>query len=91
MPMHVEICEDECINCGLCAERAPSNVEEVPNAELPRIVRQPASSEEEEACLEAAEYCPLGGFHADQQQQQQAGREDAPDLGDEAGVRVAPP
>ncbi len=89
--MHVEICEDDCINCGLCAERAPSNVEEVPDAELPRIVRQPLGTEEEEACLEAAEYCPLGGFHADQRQEGGSVREDVPAGDNGTRARAMPP
>ena len=53
---------ENCIGCGLCHERAPDNLE-IPEGEpAAKIVRQPDSADEEEACEEAADYCPTGGL-----------------------------
>ena len=54
-----------CIGCGLCHERAPENFE-VPEGEFcSRVTRQPVDTAEEEACLEAEDYCPAGGISHD--------------------------
>ncbi|MBW2413349.1 MAG: ferredoxin [Deltaproteobacteria bacterium] len=55
--------ESLCIGCGLCHERAPDNVEIPPGAAAARVTLQPRTDEEEEACEEAADYCPTGGIH----------------------------
>jgi ferredoxin len=55
--------EDLCIGCGLCAMRAPENIECGARTACAEIVKQPSSAEEEAACAEAAEYCPTGGLH----------------------------
>ncbi len=57
-----EVQEDDCIGCGLCPERAPENMEMVDGQSVARVVAQPASPDEELACLEAAEYCPIGAL-----------------------------
>ncbi len=57
-----EVVESECIGCALCPERAPDNVQMVEGQSLARIVAQPSSREEELACIEASEYCPLGAL-----------------------------
>ncbi len=55
--------DDElCIGCRLCEERAPENMEVPPGTSAAQVVKQPESEQEEEACLEAAEYCPTGGI-----------------------------
>ncbi len=64
MPHHFEVVEDDCIGCGLCSERAPENFEVPGGSSVARVVKQPATPEEEEACLEAHEYCPIGGLQA---------------------------
>ncbi len=58
-----EVVEDDCIGCGLCSNRAPENLEIPTGTALARVFKQPESSEEEEACLEARDYCPMGGIH----------------------------
>lgn len=50
--------EESCTGCGLCHERAPENFE-VPDGELvAHLKRQPEVESEEEACVEASDYCP---------------------------------
>lgn len=64
MPHQFEVVEDDCIGCGLCSNRAPENLEIPTGTSLAQVFKQPETSEEEEACLEASEYCPMGGLHA---------------------------
>ncbi len=59
-----EVVEEDCIGCGLCSERAPENLEIPTGASLAQVLKQPETSEEEEACLEASDFCPMGGLHA---------------------------
>lgn len=61
---HYAIEDESCIACGLCHERAPRNIEMDEREMVARVVRQPAEPEEEEACREAADYCPTGGLAA---------------------------
>ncbi len=65
MPRRFEVVEEDCIGCGLCSERAPENLEIPAGAYTARVFKQPETSAEEEACLEASDYCPMGGLHAD--------------------------
>lgn len=51
-----------CIGCRLCEERAPENMEMARGSSAAVVRKQPESDEEEEACREAAEYCPTGGL-----------------------------
>ncbi len=51
-----------CIGCRLCHERAPQNFEVLAGEITARAIRQPANEAEEEACVEALEYCPSGGI-----------------------------
>lgn len=60
-----EVTEEDCIGCGLCSERAPDNLEIPAGTGTAQVFKQPETSEEEEACLEARDYCPMGGLHAD--------------------------
>ncbi len=64
MPMRFEVLEDDCSSCGLCQERAPENGEMAAGSGLARVFTQPTDEDEEEACLEAAEFCPLGALCA---------------------------
>ena len=57
-----EVCENVCIGCGLCEERAPENMEVPATLMHARVAKQPTTDEEEEACIEAAEYCPTTGL-----------------------------
>jgi len=62
MRAQFEVEDADCIGCGLCEERAPENIE-IPTGDcIARVFRQPLDDAEEEACTEAAEYCPLGGL-----------------------------
>jgi len=64
MPNRFEVVEDDCIGCGLCSERAPENLEIPVGTSIAQVFKQPETSGEEEACLEASEFCPLGGLQA---------------------------
>ncbi len=64
MPHRFEVVEEDCIGCGLCSERAPENLEIPADSSTARVFKQPETSEEEEACLEARDYCPMGGLRA---------------------------
>ncbi|HJO24550.1 MAG: ferredoxin [Myxococcota bacterium] len=57
-----EVLRDDCIGCSLCEERAPDNLEMVPKEAAVRVVAQPANEDEERACMEAADYCPMGAL-----------------------------
>ena len=65
MPHRFEVVEEDCIGCGLCSERAPENLEIPTGTFTARVFKQPETPAEEEACLEARDYCPMGGLHAD--------------------------
>ncbi len=64
MPHRFEVVEEDCIGCGLCSERAPENLEIPAGASTAQVVKQPETSAEERACLEASAYCPVGGLLA---------------------------
>ena len=64
MPHHFEVLEEDCIGCGLCSERAPENLEIPAGTSTAQVFKQPETSAEEQACLEACDYCPMGGLHA---------------------------
>jgi len=59
-----EVVEEDCIGCGLCSERAPENLEIPTGTNTAQVFKQPETSAEEQACLEASDYCPMGGLHA---------------------------
>ncbi len=62
MPHTFEVVAEDCIGCGLCSERAPENLE-IPTGEpTARVFKQPKTAAEEEACLEASDFCPMGGL-----------------------------
>jgi ferredoxin len=64
MPSRFEVIEDDCTGCGLCSERAPENLEIPPGTSMAQVFKQPESAEEEQACIEARDYCPMGGLHS---------------------------
>ncbi len=64
MPLRFEVAEQDCIGCGLCSERAPENLEIPAGDYAARVFKQPETAEEEQACFEASDYCPMGGLHA---------------------------
>ncbi|MBK6287606.1 MAG: ferredoxin [Gammaproteobacteria bacterium] len=59
---HFEVVDEDCIGCGLCLERAPGNIEIPDGSDTARVFKQPETPAEMEACLEASDYCPLGGL-----------------------------
>ncbi len=63
-----EVVTEDCIGCGLCSERAPENLEIPTGASTARVFKQPETTAEEEACLEASDFCPMGGLVADAEQ-----------------------
>ncbi len=63
-PAQYAVDDDDCIACGLCHERAPENIEMDEEAMTAHVVRQPTNDEEEDACHEAADYCPTGGLNS---------------------------
>ena len=65
MPRQFEVVEDDCIGCGLCSERAPENFEIPAGTLIARVFKQPENAAEEQACVEASDYCPMGGLRAD--------------------------
>jgi ferredoxin len=64
MPRNFEVVEEDCIGCGLCSERAPENLEIPAGTSTAQVFKQPRTSEEEQACLDARDYCPMGGIQA---------------------------
>ncbi len=66
MPGRFEVVEEDCIGCGLCSERAPENLEIPAGACTAQVFKQPETPAEEQACLEASDYCPMGGLHPQQ-------------------------
>ena len=48
-----------CIDCDLCRETAPANFARLDDAGYSFVARQPASPEEESACVAALEECPV--------------------------------
>lgn len=59
--MHLAIRAEDCVSCGMCAERLPAVFCIDRAARTARIVRQPQPSEQDDA-LEAAEDCPVGAI-----------------------------
>jgi ferredoxin len=57
-----EVVDEDCTGCGLCPERAPENLEIPAGTGIARVFKQPENAEEEQACLEAADFCPMGGL-----------------------------
>jgi ferredoxin len=62
MPRRFEVVEADCIGCGLCSERAPENLEIPAGASTAQVFKQPETSAEEQDCLEAGDYCPMGAL-----------------------------
>ncbi len=57
-----QVVEEDCTGCGLCKERAPENFEIPEGSSIALVSKQPGNHEEEEACLEACDYCPIGAL-----------------------------
>ena len=51
--------DDQCIDCDLCRETAPNNFVRNEDAGHSYVSKQPETPEEEAACKEAMEGCPV--------------------------------
>ena len=51
--------DDQCIDCDLCRETAPSNFTRQDDAGYSFVYKQPGSEDEEKQCKEAMEGCPV--------------------------------
>lgn len=54
-----------CIDCDFCRETAPKNFTRQDRQRYSFVVRQPSSTEEETACREAMDGCPVEAIGAD--------------------------
>lgn len=50
--------DSSCIGCGMCEGTAPENFKMNDDGDLAIVFKQPANSEEENACKEAKGSCP---------------------------------
>ena len=51
--------DDQCIDCDLCRETAPKNFTRYDDGGYSYVKQQPTTPEEEAACKEAMEGCPV--------------------------------
>ncbi|MBN1476023.1 ferredoxin [Candidatus Sumerlaeota bacterium] len=51
--------DDTCILCSLCVDLAPNNFQESEDGDHDYVYKQPDTPEEEQACQEAMEQCPV--------------------------------
>ncbi|MDE1171103.1 MAG: ferredoxin [Verrucomicrobium sp.] len=51
--------DTQCIDCDLCRETAPSNFTRQDDGGYSYVYKQPSTPEEETACKEAKEGCPV--------------------------------
>lgn len=51
--------DDQCIDCDLCRETAPSNFTRSDDGGHSYVYKQPDNPEEEVKCIEAMEGCPV--------------------------------
>lgn len=51
--------DNQCIDCDLCRETAPSNFKRNEDGGYSYVCKQPASAEEQTQCKEAKEGCPV--------------------------------
>jgi len=57
--------DDQCIDCDLCRETAPSNFKRNDDGGHSFVYKQPESPEEETLCKEAMEGCPVEAIGSD--------------------------
>ncbi len=57
--------DDECIDCDLCRETAPSNFTREDDGGYSFVFKQPEGEEEVEQCKEAMEGCPVEAIGED--------------------------
>ncbi len=51
--------DSQCILCSLCCELAPKNFKEADSGDHDMVYKQPENEEEEQACAEAMQQCPV--------------------------------
>ena len=51
--------DEQCIDCDLCRETAPTNFTRNEDIGYSYVYKQPENKEEEESCKEAMEGCPV--------------------------------
>ncbi|MBN2506665.1 MAG: ferredoxin [Verrucomicrobia bacterium] len=51
--------DNQCIDCDLCRETAPNNFKRNEEGGYSYVAKQPENEEEEKACMEAKEGCPV--------------------------------
>lgn len=61
-----KVIDEDCIGCRLCSERAPENLEIPDGTSIAQLFKQPETPEEEQACLDASAYCPMGALQVDE-------------------------
>jgi len=59
--------DDQCIDCDLCRETAPSNFTRSDEGGYSYVYKQPSTPEEESQCKEAMEGCPVEAIGSDGQ------------------------
>ncbi len=57
--------DKECILCSLCVDVAPENFRESEDGDHDIVYKQPENEEEEAACLDAMEQCPVDAIGND--------------------------
>ncbi len=57
--------DSECIDCDLCRQTAPDNFERNEDEGYSYVSKQPENEDEEEACREAIEECPVDAIGDD--------------------------
>lgn len=57
--------DDTCIVCGACEAAAPDNFKLSDDGSHDIVFKQPVSDDEEQACKEAMEGCPVGAIGDD--------------------------
>ena len=78
MQRRFEVVEEDCIGCGLCVERAAENMALPGSSTTAQVIKQPENRAEEDACLEASDYCPMGGLQVRDADSRPAKRSVAP-------------
>lgn len=51
--------DNQCILCSLCSELAPNNFKEAESGDHDLVYKQPENEEEEKACVESMQQCPV--------------------------------
>ena len=57
--------DKECILCSLCTDLAPENFAESEDGDHDYVMKQPEGADEQAACLDAMEQCPVDSIGND--------------------------